>query len=233
MEKTRWLGLRFFVVVALAAVSGVAAWAMGFSVTDALVGGPTSNATMVWNVEYWHRNAEGEVLQYKKDHNTITVEGIDAANLLLIDEGAALTAGSPTTDSDTYDQILLMDVNLATRAITAAPVSADILLLVDGGELGNNSGQDADGQHMNPADGLDASGSAGSGDGTVTLQFTAVGNPDPALQMRLVKAVPDDTASTCCAAITLADTLAVIPISVDLADTDTLTITWTLNLNVG
>ncbi len=193
--------------------------------------GPTSNAGLTWNVEYWHRNADGEVLQHKIAHNAITVEGLDATNLLLIDESAVLAAGSPLTDTDTYDQILLMDVNLATRPITSPPVSGDILLLVDGGDDGNNTGQDTDAVHTNPADGLDAATGGGSGDGTVTSQFLAVGNPDPALQMRLVKAAPDDTAISCCAAITLAQTLAVIAISVDLADTDTLTITWTIDVS--
>ena len=196
-------------------------------------GGPTSNAGLTWNVEYWHRNADGELLQHKIDHNTVTVEGLDAANLLLIDEDATLASGNPTTDTDTYDQILLLNVNLATRPITSAPISADILLLVDGGDDGNNTGQDTDAVHTNPADGLDAATGGGSGDGTVTVQFLAQsGNPPAALQMRLVKAVPDDTNDgSCCAAITLAETLAVIAISVDLADTDTLTITWTIDVS--
>jgi len=103
---------------------------------------------------------------------------------------------------------------------------------VDGGD-GDNAGQTTDGVHNNPADGAYVAGSSGTGDGTVTVKFLAVGNPDPALQMRLVKAIPDDTASSCCEAVTLAQTLAVIAISVDLANTDTLTITWTLDLAVG
>ena len=222
--KSVLLGIPVVMVAVLVAV--LALWAWG-----PMGGGSTSNASLVWNVEYWHRNADGEVLQHKIDHNTVTVEGLDAANLLLIDESATLAAGNPTTDTDTYDQILLMDVNLATRPITSAPVSGDILLPVDGGDTGNNSGQDTDAVHTNPADGLDAATGGGSGDGTVTNQFLAVGDPAAALQMRLVKAAPDDTAITCCAAITLADTLAVIAISVDLADTDTLTVTWTIDIS--
>ena len=224
IAKSVMLGTPVVMVTALVAV--LALWAWG-----PMGGGSTSMASLVWNVEYWHRNADGELLQHKIDHNTVTVEGLDAANLLLIDEDATLASGNPTTDTDTYDQILLMDVNLATRPITSAPLSADILLLVDGGDDGNNSGQDTDAVHTNPADGLDAATGGGSGDGTVTNQFLAVGNPDAALQMRLVKAAPDDTAITCCAAITLADTLAVIAISVDLADTDTLTVTWTIDIS--
>ena len=224
-KKSVAFGASALLVGAIIAI--VAAWNWSPS-----LGGPSSNASLVWNVEYWHRNADGEVLQHKIDHNTITVEGLDATNLLLIDESAVLAAGNPLTDNDTYDQILLMDVNLATRSITSAPLSADILLLVDGGDDGNNTGQDTDAVHTNPADGLDAATGGGSGDGTVTSQFLAVGNPDPALQMRLVKAVPDDTNDgSCCAAITLAETLAVIAISVDLADTDTLTITWTIDVS--
>ena len=219
------------VVMLTVLVAVLALWAWG--PLGASGDGPSSNATLVWNVEYWHRNAAGEVLQHKKDHNTVTVEGIDRANALLIDSTQILANNSDATDNDTYDQILLMDVNLATRAITAAPQAADILLLVDGG-TGNNTGQNTDGVNHNPADGAYAAGATDSGDGTVTVQFLAQsGDPPAALQMRLVKAIPDDTATTCCATITLADTLAVIAINVDLADTDTLTITWTLNLNVG
>ena len=161
------------VVMVTALVAVLALWAWG----PIGGGGSTSNASLVWNVEYWHRNADGEVLQHKIDHNTVTVEGLDAANLLLIDEDATLASGNPTTDTDNYDQILLMDVNLATRPITSAPISGDILLLVDGGDDGNNTGQDTDAVHTNPADGLDAATGGGSGDGTVTSQFLAVGNP--------------------------------------------------------
>lgn len=228
-SKPVLLGVPMLMVAAMFAV--MALWATGIIGSGGGVFGGTSSAgTLVWNVEYWHRNADGEVLQHKKDHNTVTVEGLDAANLLLIDEAAALTAGSPTTDTDTYDQIALLNKNLATLSITTAAASTDILLLVDGGSTGNNTGQNNDGIHFNPADGLDAATGGGSGDGTVTLQFQAVGNPAAALQMRLVKSVPDDSAATPLA-ISLADTLAVIGINVDLADTDTLTITWTLNIS--
>lgn len=228
-SKRVLLGVPMLMVTAMVAV--MALWATGIiGGGGGVFGGSSSTATLVWNVEYWHRNAAGEVLQHKKAHNDISVEGLDAANLLLIDEDAALTAGGPTTDTDTYDQIALLNVSLATRAITAAALSGDILLLVDGGELGNNAGQDNDGQHMNPADGLDAATGGGSGDGTVTLKFQAVGSPAAALQMRLVKSVPDDSAATPLG-ISLADTLAAIGINVTLADTDTLTITWTVNIS--
>lgn len=226
MSKPVLLGVPMLMVAANIAV--LALWALGY-IGGGGVGSSTSSAGLVWNVEYWHRNAAGEVLQHKKDHNDITVEGLDAANLLLIDESATLSAGNPTTDTDTYDQIVLLNKNLGALSITTAAGTADILTLVDGGSTGNNTGQNNDGIHFNPADGLDSATGGGSGDGTVTLQFQAVGDPAAALQMRLVKSTPDDSVTPL--AISLADTLAVIGINVDLADTDTLTITWTVDIS--
>ena len=120
----------------------------------------------------------------------------------------------------------------ATPGVNNSSSAAQTLLLVDGGATGDNQGQNTDGVHMNPADGLYAAGAADSGDGTVTIQFLAVGDPANATEMRLVRTAPDDSASTA-VGTTTAETLAVIGIGVNLDDTDTLTITWTLNLNVG
>ena len=108
------------VVMFIALVAVLALWANG-TIGGSGTPGTTSNASLVWNVEYWHQNSAGEVLQYGKDHNTVTVEGIDQANALLIDSAQVLGNAAQSSDVDTYDQILLMDVNLATRAITAAP----------------------------------------------------------------------------------------------------------------
>ncbi|MCZ6892012.1 MAG: hypothetical protein O7F09_05805 [Chloroflexi bacterium] len=224
IRKSVVFGTPMVMVTALVAVLALWAWVpIGGSAS-----GASSNAALVWNVEYWHRNADGEVLQHKKDHNAVTVEGDDAAMQALIDNTIVLAAASETSDTDTYDQIVLV-VGGPPAATTPLAVG-DILLLVDGGELGDNTGQDADAQHMNPADGLFAAGAALDGDGTVTLKFQAVGDPLAATQMRLVKSTPDDSAATPLA-ISLADTLAVINISVDLADTDTLEITWTIDVD--
>ena len=70
---------------------------------------------------------------------------------------------------------------------------------------------------------------AGTGDGTVTLQFLAVGDAAAATQMHLVKAGVDDTTDSGAAAIASDDIAATIEIGVDLDDTDTLTVTWTVD----
>ena len=49
--------------------------------------------------------------------------------------------------------------------------------------------------------------------------------------MHLVKAGTDDTGAAGAAAINADDILATIEITVDLADTDTLTITWTIDVD--
>ena len=86
------------------------------------------------------------------------------------------------------------------------------------------------------------------GDGKVTVVFkAAAGNPPAAVQMLLVKTAEDDSAanagagdgsgggtpdaSTNLADILAADILAAITISVNLEPTDTLTITWNINVN--
>ena len=93
------------------------------------------------------------------------------------------------------------------------------------------AGHDTDSTHMNPADGLFATGAAGVG--TVTNKFLAQSGVSGAiLEMRLVKTQPNDSAGTP-AIIPLTETLAVIGINVTLADTDTLTITWTVTFTAS
>ena len=110
-------------------------------------------------------------------------------------------------------------------------LAANILLNVDGG-TGNHAGQDDGGVENNPADGAYSNvGDTTDGDGSVTLQFLADGDPAVATQMHLVKAAVDDTAVGGAAAIAADDILATIEITVDLADTDTLTVTWTIDVD--
>ena len=220
-RKPVMIGVPVVMVTALLAV--LALWAWGPLGTSGDV--QSSNATLVWNVEYWHRNAAGEVLQHKIDHNAVTPLGKDAANVRLI--GPQLLVNlSENLDIDTYDQIVLANVDLADGTPLG---TGDVLLEVDGG-TGNNAGQDTDAVHTNPADGAFAAGATGVG--TVTNQFLAQsGISGSALEMRLVKTLPDDTAAGGAVAIPLSDTLAIIGINVTLADTDTLTITWTITIS--
>ena len=194
----------------------------------------TSTAGVSWNVEYWHRTAEGRVLEHKKTSNAIVASGLEHAMERLIagnDSDATLAFTDPGAaeigEANAFDQIVLMDTD---DAASDGLLAANILLLVDGG-TGNNAGQAAGGTKNNPADGAYSDvGDTSDGDGKVTLKFLADGNPDAATQMHLVKAAVDDTADGA-AAIAAADILATLEISVDLADTDTLTIEWTIDLD--
>ena len=202
-------------------VAVMALWAWG----PISVGGTTSQAGVKWNVEYWHRNAEGEVLQHKKDSNAIVASGLEHAMERLIAAGSgdiALAFTDPTAaeigEANAFDQIVLLDTD---DAASDGILLGSVLLNVDGG-TGNNSGQAAGGVENNPADGAYSNvGTTSDGDGNVTLQFLADGDPDAATQMHLVKAPVDDTVGAALA-IAATDILATIEISVDLADTDTL-----------
>lgn len=199
-------------------------------------GGPNSSAALTWNVEYWHRNADGKVLQHQQDHNAVVASGLEHAMERLIaagDADASLAFGNPAAseigEANAFDQIVLMNSDDVDASNGLAAI--DILLLVDGG-TGNNAGQAAGGAANNPADGAYANvGDISDGDGSVVLQFLGDGDPAPATQMHLVKAAVDDTGIGGAAAISAEDILATIEIAVDLADTDTLTVTWTIDVD--
>jgi len=223
-------GIAAVIVTTLVAALTLWAWE-----SSGGVGRSTSTIGLVWNVEYWHRNAEGEVLQHKKASNAIVASGLEHAVERLItaaDADATLAFTNPAAaeigEANAFDQIVLMDTD---DAASDGLLAANILLNVDGG-TGNNAGQAAGGVENNPADGAYADvGTTSDGDGKVTVKFLADGNPDAATQMHLVKAAVDDTTDSGAAAIAAADVLATIEISVDLADTDTLTIEWTIDFD--
>ena len=125
-------------VMATSMVAFVAIWAW-----VPVVGGPTSNAGLKWNVEYWHHNADGELLQYGKDSNAIVASGLEHASERLIaaaDADAALAFTNPAAteigEANAFDQIVLMDTD---DAASDGLLAANILLDVDGG-TGNNAG---------------------------------------------------------------------------------------------
>ena len=206
-------GAPIIVVSVLVAVMALWSWGPIGAHGD----GVTSTAGLSWNVEYWHRNSDGLVLGHQKQHNAMTGVGIEEAMLRLIKEGE-LSGG----DADTFDQIVLMNTD---DSADDGLLAANILLDVDGT---NN----ADGVESNPADGgFTDVGTTTDGDGKVTVTFLAQGDPQPATQMHLVKAAPNDTADGGGTAVAAADVAATIEISVDLADTDTLQVDWTINLS--
>ena len=223
-------GLCAVVVTSLA--TALAMWAWG----PAGGSGTTSSASLVWNVEYWHRNAEGQVLQHKKASNAIVASGLEHAVERLIaaaNSDATLAFTDPGAaeigEANAFDQIVLMDTD---DTASDGLLAANILLNVDGG-TGNNAGQAAGGVENNPADGAysDVGTNTTDGDAKVTVKFLADGDPDLATQMHLVKAGVDDTTASGAAAINAVDILATIEISVDLGDTDTLTIEWTIDFD--
>jgi hypothetical protein len=194
----------------------------------------TSTAGVFWNVEYWHRTAGGRVLEHKVTSNAIVASGLEHAMERLIagnDSDATLAFTDPNAseigEANAFDQIVLMDTD---DAASDGLLAANILLNVDGG-TGGNAGQAAGSAENNPADGAYSNvGDTSDGDGKVTLKFLADGNPDAATQMHLVKSAVDDTTDGA-AAIAAADILATLEMNVDLADTDTLTIEWTIDFD--
>ena len=222
IRKSVVFGVPVVMVTTLVAVLALWAWAP-------IDVGSTSNAGLTWNVEYWHRNAEGEVLQHKKESNAIVASGLEHAMERLIaeaDADASLAFADPGAVAEigvanAFDQIVLLNVD---DAASDGILLGSVLTNVDGT---NN----ADAVHMNPADGTYANvGSATDGDGSVAVTFLAQGDPAQAEQMHLVKAPFDDTVGGALA-IAADDVLATIEIVVDLADTDTLTVTWTINVS--
>ena len=217
MGKPVVFGIPVVMVTALLAVLGLWAWG------PIAAGGPTSNAGLTWNVEYWHRNADGEVLQHKNDSNTVTGVGVESALDRLINAG---TDGDRAGEADTFDQIVLLDVAYTVNEVSAVPTTS-MLQNVDGGAAASN---------QNPADGAftDVAASVTDGQGEVGVTFTATaGNPPTAVQMLLGKFAEQTQADNTDPTLTIAavDILASIVISVDLAPTDTLTITWTIDVN--
>jgi hypothetical protein len=190
----------------------------------------------MWNVEYWHHNSDGELLTYGEGHNTVTGIGVEAGMERLIqaslDLGTQTDAAGLLTEANTWDQIALLNTNAAGDSVTDGILAASILDLVDGGTA-QNENQVAGGAITNPADGAfsDTTNSTTDGKAEVTLKFLADGDPGVASQMVLGKFAVRDNQGAAGAALAAEDILAAIDISVNLANTDTLTITWTIDIN--
>jgi len=228
-------GLPVLIVGALIAV--LAMWAFGANPGF----GSSSTANLTWNVEYWHRNAEGLVLLHKTDHNVVSEIGKQAAMARLIDVDVT-TSGA----ADTFDQVVLMN---ASHTVDTSTAVTDTKILTDvAGAAGSTAVADGPTVHLNPVSGTFTDSGSIDGAGKVTVIFKgATGNPDAAVQMLLVKTVEDDSAAdagagdgtaaggadadTNLADIAAADILAAITISVDLAATDTLQIDWTIDID--
>ena len=99
----------------IALVAVLALWATG-SINGNGIGGASSNASLTWNVEYLHKNADGDVLQKNRAHNTVTVEGLETAMTRLISDGSVAAGGT-----DAFDNILLMKTNQTTAPRNRLP----------------------------------------------------------------------------------------------------------------
>lgn len=206
------------VVIVTALVVVLALWAMGMTGSGgAVLGGASSNAGLVWNVEYWHRNADGDLLFYKKDKNALTAVGKEIAMERLIKVGAGdiTSTTAQLQEADAFDNIVLLNAVFGSFPIT----SGKILAAVDGS---NGSGD------CNPCDGdFTDGGGNGTGDGTVDVIFTASGAATTA-EMHLVKAANQEASKS---NIVAADVLATLPVVVTLANNDTLQIKWTIDVD--
>ena len=209
------------VVMFIALVAVLALWANG-SLGANGIGGATTSASMTWNVEYWHRNADGDLLAYKKDHNAFTANGKEMAMERLIKVGAGNLADTSTTpqliEADAYNKIVLQTTDDEGDSIIE---SAKIALLMDGGGTGD----------ANPMPGSFSDGGGdGTGDGSIAVTFTKTGAGTVTLtEMSLVAGEEDDTLVGGAADIAVIDVLAVINLDVTLSPTDTLTVTWTVD----
>ena len=214
-------------------VAVLALWAWG--PIGASGGGPSSNATLVWNVEYWHRNGDGVLLDHQIKHNVLVEDGLQAAMARMIDDSVSITA-----EDDTFDQIVLLDTIVPVGDIEGGGPSAVLAAQVLE-DVGGNAGSSAApaGGFLNPADGEFTDDPGEDGKGKVTVTFLGEDNgsdstgPVAARQMLLVKAAERDTATLGTADIAEADIMATIEITVDLAETDTLQIAWTIDVDAG
>ena len=221
MSKPVLIGIPMLMVATVVAV--MALWALGLIGVSGV--GTNSVASLGWNVEYWHRNADGELLEYKKSHNALTALGLEHAmeRLIIASSGqTTLTFANPAAaqigEANAFDNIVILKTDDTSGDIDAG----NIALLIDGGGTGD----------CNPCDGTYADGGGDGGDGKVTVVFTATGTVTTN-EMQLVKTADEDTADGGAVTISANDVLAVLNLQVTLANTDTLTITWTIDVNAA
>lgn len=220
-SKPVLLGVPMLMVAAMVAV--LALWAMGImGGGGGVFGGPSSVAGATWNVEYWHRDSEGNLLAYGKDHNAVTAEGLDAAVDHLLSQSVQDGLGADTA----FDKIILLSANASSDPASNGFTNTNIVLDIDGTNVPG-------GTDFNPANGV-LSGTGGlDGVGVITVTFVSDVDSNAILQMGLVNTPAIDTAGNPEAAIAAADILASLDITVTLNTNDTLQITWTIDFNAA
>ena len=188
------------------------------------IGGATTSASMTWNVEYWQRNAAGDLIEYKKEHHAFLKNGKEIAMERLIKVGAGhlqdTSSSTGLIQTDAYNKIVLQTTDNESDSSPNVIETGKISLTVDG--------DNGTGGSQNPATGFFSDGGGdGTGDGSIAVTFVA-DDTSVLSEMSLVAAPPDDTDDGS-AEIAVADVLAVISLSVTLESTDTLTVTWTID----
>ena len=239
MEKTRWLGLIFFAVVALVAATGVVTWAMGSGDEDAPVavqnqdglasttvaklsqgsGGPGVSFGISGIIEYVVRDGDGNIKEQGIIHNTTNdPEGLD--------EVLALTIGTAVTGTSAkFDDIGALCVAVGTDNPNDGTDAASLCDNLDG------SGDGAGTLKNNPQTGTVAEVSE-SGNGTIIVTFVADGAAVTVAQIVLTKRGNFDNAGAGGVAIVDSDILAYQDVpDVNLADADSVQYTWTLDLD--
>ena len=226
MKKVIIVGLGLSAVVTL--VVGITVWADGFeekdrelafNVTDdpILEGESASSFRIRGTVEYTVRDANGNVKEHGVVHNTIEPKALDVAFSRIV-EG---TTGSV----DGYDTIAALSVDAATDDPSDGVSSGNPTKDLDG-----DSGDS--GTHENPAVGTVTAPSDESGQGLVSVTFTAKANGVTVKQVVLTKRDPDNSAQGPAQPVAEVDILAHQDVAdVTLNIDDTVQYTWTVDVN--
>ncbi len=179
-------------------------------------GGSSASFGVEGIVEYTVQDSRGRVLEHGVVHNTVNSDALDETFSRLIEGAAGAIAG--------YDAIAALSVPNGTDDPSDGVDATSITLLLDG-----NDGSSGD---HNPADGTVSSPSDGSGQGTVSVTFTAQGAAE-VKQIVLTKADENDTTvGLGAAAIADANILSYLDVpDVSLNNTDSVTYIWTINID--
>jgi hypothetical protein len=166
-------------------------------------------------VEYTLWDASGHVKEQGFIDNTVNDQAFDVTFNRLFNDIVVQTAG--------YDAIAALSVAPATDDPSDGVDAASITLNLDG-----DSGDPGD---QNPANGVVGAPSDGSGQGTVSVTFTAQGSAD-VRQLVLTKATEDNTADAGAVAIADADIFSFVDVpDISLNTGDSVAYTWTINLD--
>ena len=216
MQRGHWS--RIWIILALALPLFALGCAVEGSRTVKESTQPGSNASfgVTGIVEYTVQASDGTVLEHGVIHNAVNNEALDEAFSRLIVDAIGLTMG--------YDAIVALSVDSSLDDPSDGVDAASLTLLLDG-----NGGQPGD---QNPADGSVAPPSDGSGQGTISVTFTAQDAAE-VKQIVLTKAAEDNTITDGGAEpVADADILSYVDVpDISLNSGDSVTYVWTINVD--